>query len=72
MFHVQHVAPLSGLRMLMEDVQGGDYVMLDDVNEHVGVAHVCVVVFHIVAILLGQTVVTLDTCAEFFKSFVER
>lgn len=35
MLYVSQIAPVSWLRMLVEDTQGGDAVMLGSMNEHI-------------------------------------
>ncbi len=45
--------------------------MFDDVNEDIVVAPIGIVGFHIVSILLGETIVAFDTGAQFFQSLIQ-
>ena len=57
--------------MFIEDIQGCDNVVLDDMNEDIVMSHVSVIVLHIVAVLFGQPIVTFNSGAEWLKTFVE-
>jgi len=57
--------------MFIDDIQGRNHVMFDHVNEDIVVAHIGIIGFHIVSILLGETVVAFDTGTQFFQSLLE-
>ena len=70
-FDVENVAPFPCFRMFVEDVESSDDVVFDDMNEHVVVAHVSVIVLHVIAVLFGQPIVAFDSGAECFKTFIQ-
>ena len=39
--------------MFVEDVESSDDVVFDDINEHVVMAHVIVIVLHVIAVTMG-------------------
>ena len=57
--------------MFIEDIQGCDNVVLDDMDEDIVMAHVGVIMFHIIAVLLCESLVTFNTGTECFKAFLQ-
>jgi len=52
--------------VLIKDIQGCDYIMLDDMNKDIVVSHVGVIGFHMVSVFFGQPVISFDAGAELF------
>ncbi len=50
--------------MQVKDIQGCDYVMLDDMNEDIIVSHVGIIGFHMVSVFLGQSVISFDASPQ--------
>jgi len=45
--------------------------MFDDMNKDIVVSHVGMVSFHMVSVLLGQSIVSFDSGAKFLQPFVD-
>ena len=52
--------------MFIDDVQGSNYIVFDDMYKDIVMSHVGVVGFHVVSVFLGQSVISFDSGAEFF------
>lgn len=52
--------------MFVNDIQGSNHIMLNDMNKDIVLAHVSIIGFHMASIFLGQTVISLDSGAELF------
>ena len=57
--------------MLKEDIESSDDVVFDDMNEHVVMAQVSVIVLHVIAVLFGQSIVSFNSGAEYFKTLIQ-
>ena len=57
--------------MFVEDIQGCNDVVFDDMDEDIVMTHVGVIMFHIIAVLFCESIVTFNTGTECFKAFIQ-
>jgi len=57
--------------MFVEDIQGCNDVMFNNMDEDIVMAHVGVIMFHIIAVLFCEPIVTFNTDTECFKTLVQ-
>ncbi len=64
---VKYVAPFPGFLVFVKDIQGCDYVMFNYMKEDIVLSLIGIVDFHMVSVLLGQSVVSFDPGRSYFN-----